>query len=61
MSKSDDKIRLISLADVAANTHVGNDKAKWADYLDYLHVQKVKKESRKRISLEQVKKELALD
>jgi hypothetical protein len=38
-----------------------SDEDKLADYLDYLHVQKVKKESRKRISLEQVKKELALD
>lgn len=38
-----------------------SDEEKLADYLDYLHVQKVKKESRKRISLEQVKKELALD
>ncbi len=57
----DDKTRLISLSDAAANIRADSDKAKLPDYLDYLHVQKVKKESRKRISLEQVKKELALD
>jgi hypothetical protein len=62
MLEPDDKTRLISLANAAANhaTHKDN-KSKWADFLDYLHVQKVKKESRKRISLEQVKKELVLD
>ena len=31
-----------------------------ADYLDYLHMQKVKKQSKKRISLEHVKQELAI-
>ena len=55
------KTRRIFLAAAAANTPADSDKAELADYLDYLHVQKVKKESRKRISLEQVKKELALD
>lgn len=48
----DDKTRLISLVDAAANTRADSDKAKLPDYLDYLHVQKVKKESQKRISLE---------
>ena len=61
MLEPDDKTRLISLAAAAGNTRAANDKAKLAAYLDYLHAQKVKKESRKRISLEQVKKELALD
>lgn len=61
MPEPDDKTRRNFASDAAANTHADSDKAKLPDYLDYLHVQKVKKESQKRISLEQVKKELALD
>lgn len=37
-----------------------NDPEKLADYLDYLHMQQVKKEENGRFSLAEVKKELAL-
>lgn len=37
-----------------------NDPEKLADYLDYLHMQQVKKEENGRFSLADVKKELAL-
>ena len=37
-----------------------NDPKKLADYLDYLHMQQVKKEENGRFSLADVKKELAL-
>ena len=37
-----------------------NDPEKLADYLDYLHMQQVKKEENGRFSLAHVKKELTL-
>jgi hypothetical protein len=38
-----------------------SDKEKMADYLDYLHMQKVKKQAQERFSREEVKRELAID
>jgi hypothetical protein len=38
-----------------------SEKEKRADYLDYLHMQKVKRESTRRLSLAEVKRELAID
>ena len=36
-----------------------SDAAKLADYLDYLHIQQVKQQSKKYFTLEEVKRELA--
>jgi hypothetical protein len=38
-----------------------NDEEKLADYLDYLHIQKVKKSTQQHFSLADVKKELSLE
>ncbi|MBX3056064.1 MAG: prevent-host-death family protein [Anaerolineae bacterium] len=38
-----------------------NDEEKLADYLDYLHVQKVKTQTSQRFSLGDVRRELALE
>jgi hypothetical protein len=38
-----------------------NDEEKLADYLDYLHIQKIKKSTQQHFSLADVKKELALE
>ena len=54
------KFAVISFAEYLALKDLLSDEEKLADYLDYLHVQKVKKDSQKRISLEQVRQELAL-
>jgi hypothetical protein len=54
------KFVVISFAEYLALKDLLSDEEKLADYLDYLHVQKVKKDSQKRISLEQVRQELAL-
>jgi len=54
------KFAVISFAEYLALKDLLSDEEKLADYLDYLHTQQVKKDSQKRISLEQVKQELAL-
>lgn len=38
-----------------------NDEEKLADYLDYLHMQKVKKETSQRFSMLDARRELALE
>jgi hypothetical protein len=38
-----------------------SDTSKLQDYLDYLHIQKVKRQTEKMFSLEEVKRELSLD
>lgn len=38
-----------------------NDEAKLADYLDYLHMQNVKRQSAERLSWEEVQQELMLE
>ena len=38
-----------------------SDMEKLEDYLDYLHIQKVKKQTQKTLSLEEVRRELSAD
>ena len=38
-----------------------SDESKLADYLDYLHMQNIKEQSQGRLSLAEVKRELAID
>lgn len=38
-----------------------SDETKLADYLDYLHIQNVKRQAQQRFSLTEVKNELAID
>ena len=54
------KFAVIAFDEYLALKELLSDEQKLADYLDYLHMQKVKKQSKKRISLEHVKQELAI-
>lgn len=38
-----------------------SDEGKLADYLDYLHIQKVKRQSTRRFTLAEVKRELGIE
>ena len=38
-----------------------SDTNKLADYLDYLHIQQIKKQSKERFSLEEVKRKLTVE
>jgi len=38
-----------------------SDREKLADYLDYLHIQKVKRQSTRRFTLAEVKRELGIE
>ena len=60
MKKLNYRILLCEEGEYLALKELLSDEQKLADYLDYLHMQKVKKQSKKRISLEHVKKELAI-
>jgi len=56
-----DRFAVIPIDDYIFLKELLNDEEKLANYLDYLHMQSVKAQSRERLSLAEVKQALALD
>lgn len=56
-----DRFAVIPIDDYLFLKELLNDEEKLANYLDYLHMQRVKAQSRERLSLAEVKQALALD
>lgn len=56
-----DRFAVIPIDDYLFLKELLNDEEKLANYLDYLHMQSVKAQSRERLSLAEVKQALALD
>ena len=56
-----DRFAIIPIDDYLFLKELLNDEEKLADYLDYLHLQTVKGQTSKRLSLAEVKRELSLD
>jgi hypothetical protein len=61
--KDDDRVKfaVIPFEDYLFLKELLSDESKLADYLDYLHMQNVKTQSESRLSLAEVKRELAID
>ena len=56
-----DRFAIIPIDEYRFLKELLNDEEKLADYLDYLHLQRVKVESNKRLSLAEIKYELSLE
>lgn len=59
--KDQTRFAIIPIEDYLFLQELLTDEEKLADYLDYLHVQKVKATSETRLSLSDVKRELSLE
>ena len=59
--KNEAKFAVIPFQEYLFLKELLSDEEKLADYLDYLHIQKVKEESQQRFSLADVKQELAIE
>ena len=55
------KFAVIPSADYRTLKELLSDEEKLTDYLDYLHMQRVKAQDEQRLSLDEVRRELALD
>ncbi len=56
-----DKFAVINFREYLDIKALLSDTSKLEDYLDYLHIKKVKKQTKKMFSLEEVKRELSAD
>lgn len=56
-----DRFAIIPIDEYRFLKELLDDEEKLADYLDYLHLQRVKVQSNKRLSLAEIKHELSLE